>query len=200
MRFLQDFTHSNPRRPQKIEDESSELGILKNAASSLVRAGAEIILICSNTTNRCARTLQKKVRVPIIHVVDATANCLRKHNCTCAGLVGTELVMGSKFYGEIMKEHEVELLIPGLADRKIVDRIIYDELCNNIISVRSKLELARIVRDLKERGAQAVILGCTELPLLLSQDEAGVCLIDSIQAHIDVAIESALLLDEIAAA
>lgn len=162
-------------------DKSAE--ILGGAAKKLEQAGADFIVICTNTMHKVAPNIQKEIQIPIIHIAEATAEKLIENNIYKVALLGTKYTMTQDFYKDKLIEKGIEVLIPNDSDVEIVNNIIYDELCLGIISEKSKSEYIRIIDKLKEDGAQGVILGCTEIGLLIGQEDTILPVFDTTQIH-----------------
>lgn len=172
-------------------DKSAE--ILGGAAKKLEQAGADFIVICTNTMHKVAPNIQKEIQIPIIHIAEATAEKLIENNIYKVALLGTKYTMTQDFYKDKLIEKGIEVLIPNDSDVEIVNNIIYDELCLGIISEKSKSEYIRIIDKLKEDGAQGVILGCTEIGLLIGQEDTLLPVFDTTQIH---ATKAAMLMIE----
>lgn len=157
--------------------------ILADAAVSLERAGADFIVICTNTMHKVAPVIQKAVSIPVIHIADATAAELKRKNISKVALLGTKYTMLQEFYKERLMAQGVEVLIPDDAGVELVNRVIYEELCLGIISEASKAEFLRIILELESQGAEGVILGCTEIGLLVKQQDTSVPLFDTTVIH-----------------
>jgi aspartate racemase len=171
-------------------DKSAD--ILALAAKNLEKAGADFILICTNTMHKVAPQIQKELSIPIIHIAEATAYELKKHNIEKVALLGTKYTMTQAFYKEKLEDAKIEVLIPSEKDVELVNHVIYDELCMGIISKQSKQEYIRIIAKLAEQGAQGVILGCTEIGLLIQQDDTSLPVFDTTQIHARMAAMSAI--------
>jgi len=173
-------------RLQKAGDWKKTSEILGEIAVKLENAGAKAVLICTNTMHKIADEVQSRINVPLINIIDTTAEVLKRDGVKKAGLLGTKFTMEDGFYQERMKRHGIEVLIPEREDdRNAVHSIIFDELCFGIFKDESKRRLESIVEELKRRGADGIILGCTELPLLLKGDG----LYDTTRIHAEAAVE-----------
>ncbi len=157
--------------------------ILGEAAWALERAGAELILICTNTMHKVFPQVQARVAVPLLHIAEATADALDRQGITRVGLLGTRYTLLQDFYKERLIRRGVEVLIPGPEDVERIDRIIFGELCLGTVSEESRREYLRIIDSLADRGAQGVILGCTEIGLLVAQKDTRVPLFDTTAIH-----------------
>ena len=146
--------------------------ILGDIAVKLENAGAKAVLICTNTMHKVADAVEKRIGIPLINIIDVTAEALKRDGVKKAGLLGTKFTMEDGFYQERMKKHGIEVIVPEKEeDRNAIHSIIFDELCLGIIREESERRLRKIVDELKERGAEGIILGCTELPLILRDEE-----------------------------
>ena len=162
-------------------DKSAD--ILTEAAMNLERAGADFIVICTNTMHKVAPQIQAKIGIPILHIAEATAQELIEHQIDKVALLGTKYTMKQDFYKEKLIEAGIEVLIPEDEDVEVVNHIIYEELCLGIISQESREQYLQIIEKLKERGAQGVILGCTEIGLLIKQEDTSLPVFDTTQIH-----------------
>ena len=164
--------------------------ILSDAARKIEAAGADFLLICTNTMHKVAPQIQEAIQIPILHIADATAEVLVKNGIKKVGLLGTAFTMEQDFYkGRLQENYGLEVIIPDTADRKIVHAVIYNELCVGKILLTSKIEYLRIIAELAKSGAEAVILGCTEISMLVAQSDTAVTLYDTTQIHANKAVE-----------
>lgn len=166
--------------------------ILADAALSVQKAGADFLLICTNTMHKVAPQIQKKIDIPILHIADATANVLLADGIGRVGLLGTKFTMEQDFYKARLQANGIEVLVPDEPERTIIHEVIYSELCLGIVSESSKARYLDIVARLAERGAQATILGCTEIALLIQQQDTSVPLYDTTAIHARQAVAWAL--------
>ena len=157
--------------------------LLADKAASLENAGADFIIICTNTMHKVVTQIQSKISIPVVHIADTTADELNKAGISRVALLGTKYTMTEDFYKSRIANRGIDVLIPGEKDIEIVNSVIYDELCLGIISEKSKAEYVRIVDELTGRGAQGVILGCTEIGLLLQQSDTHTLLFDTARIH-----------------
>ncbi|MBS6955121.1 MAG: aspartate/glutamate racemase family protein [Enterocloster asparagiformis] len=157
--------------------------ILGDAAKRLEGAGADCIVICTNTMHKVAPQIGEQISIPILHIAEATAKELTGRGISRVLLLGTRYTMQQDFYKEKLVERGLEVMVPGDADMEIVNRIIFNELCLGVISEDSKKEYLRIIEDQRNRGAQGVILGCTEIGLLISQADTDLPVFDTTQIH-----------------
>ena len=167
--------------------------LLADAARALQAAGADFMVLCTNTMHKVAPAIEAAVTIPLFHIADPTAEEIKRAGHTKIGLLGTRFTMEQAFYKDRLRErHGLEVLVPDEADRDIVHRIIYDELCLGSIVDASRDEYRRIIAALVAQGAQAIILGCTEISLLVAQQDAAVPLFDTTAIHATKAAEWAL--------
>ena len=187
-----DFAEIEQLQHQGRWDETA--AILSKAAQSVEAGGADFVLICTNTMHKVADEVQAVVNIPLVHIADATADQLVADGVERVGLLGTKFTMEQGFYkNRITQKYGIEVLTPNAADRDIVHDVIYNELCLGQIRDDSRAEYLRIVSQLFEQGAQAVILGCTEIALLIQQQHTTVPLYDTTQLHADKAVKLAVL-------
>lgn len=167
--------------------------IMANAASALERAGADLIIIATNTMHKLANYVTTAVQIPLLHIADATAEMVVKTRKTKVGLLGTQYTMEQDFYkGRLIDNYNLEVIVPDLTERKIIHNIIYDELCQGIIKEESKANYLRIIKNLMDAGAQAVILGCTEIELLIKPDDCTIPLFPTAKIHALAAVDYVL--------
>lgn len=162
-------------------DKSAE--ILGKAATALERAGADFIMICTNTMHKVAPQIAAQVHVPLLHIAEATADALREQGITKTILLGTKYTMTEDFYTQKLVDAGIQAIIPSAGDVEVVNHIIFNELCLGILSEQSKAELLRIIVELAGQGAQAVVLGCTEIGLLVKQEDTPLPVFDTALIH-----------------
>ncbi len=167
--------------------------ILSKAALDIQSAGADFLLICTNTMHKVAPDIEKAIKTPILHIADATADVLISNGIKKVGLLGTAFTMEQDFYkGRLKQKHGLEVLVPNDKDREIIHNIIYKELCMGDFFDKSRAEYFRIIEDLASRGAEGVILGCTEIGMLVEQKDTNVKLFDTTVIHVEKAVEFAI--------
>ena len=172
-------------------DEAAE--ILIRAARALERAGADFLVLCTNTMHKVAPEITRAVPLPLVHIADATAERIKAAGLPRVGLVATRFTMEQDFYrGRLERGHGLQVLVPPPEDREIVHRVIYDELCRGVVREESRAEYRRIVADLVRHGADGIILGCTEITLLFRPEDASVPVFDTTQIHAEEAARFAL--------
>ncbi len=169
--------------------------VLSDAAVSLKRAGADVIVVCTNTMHKVADEIETACGLPLLHIADATAAQIKQQGISKIGLLGTRYTMEQDFYrGRLTQKHHIDVITPNSADREIINRIIYEELCLGITSEMSRQEYRRIIGHLEEQGAQGVIFGCTEITLLVNAQDARVPVFDTTAIHAKAAAQYALQL------
>ncbi|MCK4538892.1 MAG: aspartate/glutamate racemase family protein [Candidatus Krumholzibacteria bacterium] len=167
--------------------------ILSDAALGIQAAGADFLLICTNTMHKVAPEIEGAIEIPLLHIADATAEQLAEKGIKTVGLLGTAFTMEQDFYkGRLTDKHGLKVLVPDEADRDIVHNVIYGELCLGRQVESSKAEYLRIIEHLSDRGAEAVILGCTEIGMLVGQADTKVELCDTTAIHAAKAVEYAI--------
>ncbi|WP_339938375.1 aspartate/glutamate racemase family protein [Undibacterium luofuense] len=169
--------------------------LLAQAAQSLQAAGADMVVICTNTMHKVAEQVQAAVSIPLLHIADPTAQAVRAAGYQRIALLGTRFTMEQDFYrARLEQQHGLQVIVPEQNERDTVHRIIYEELCLGQIKPESKAAYLDIIRQLQARGAQAVILGCTEISLLVQQADLDLPLFDTTALHAMAAADAALIL------
>lgn len=167
--------------------------LLAREAAALEVGGADLLLICANTMHKVADRVEGAVGIPLLHLVDATAGAVRAAGVTTVGLLGTRFTMEQTFYRDRLAEHGLVVRTPPADDRDELHRIIYDELCQGLVEDGSRTFCERLVADFAEQGCEGVILGCTELELILDPDGASpVPLFATTRIHVQAAVDAAL--------
>nr|WP_315476087.1 aspartate/glutamate racemase family protein [uncultured Undibacterium sp.] len=169
---------------QRSGDWESAGEILANAAQALERAGADMLVLCTNTMHKVAPAIEAAVAIPLCHIADPTAEEIKTHGYQRVALLGTRFTMEQAFYKDRLQQaHGLDVITPDEADRQVIHRIIYEELCLGNIQESSRQEYIRIIDNLIKNGAQAIILGCTEISLLINQSHVSVPLFDTTALH-----------------
>ena len=167
--------------------------VLIPAARSIESMGADVLLLCTNTMHKIAGEIESAISIPLLHIADATATRLERDGVRRVGLVGTRFTMEESFYRDrITKRHDIDILIPPSGDRLKINNIIYQELCLGTIRQESRERYLNTFYSLRERGAEAIILGCTEISLLVQQEHCTIPLYDTAAIHATRAVEYAL--------
>ncbi|MTI60218.1 MAG: aspartate/glutamate racemase family protein [Firmicutes bacterium] len=164
-----------------------------DVARKLEKAGVDLILICTNTMHKMAVDVQKSIAVPLLHIADAAAEEIKAKNMSKVGLLGTKFTMEENFYKERLKErYGIDVVIPDAQEREVVHNVIYKELISGIIKEESRDKFRKIIKNLKKNGAEGVILGCTEIPLLIKNEDSEIPVFDTTMLHAKKAVDFAL--------
>ena len=178
---------------QHADDWDAAAMVLADGARKIEAGGADFLIICTNTMHRVASEIEQAISIPLLHIADATALKLKDDNITRVGLLGTRFTMEHNFYkSRITELFGIEVLVPEPDERTLLHAIIYDELCLGKIENTSRQQCLEIISRLFARGAQAVVLGCTEIALLISQDHTSIPLYDTTVIHAKQAVSYAL--------
>lgn len=185
-----DFDEIGKLQDQNNWDKATKLMI--DVAQRLEKAGADFVIICTNTIHKTADDVQKQINIPLLHIVDVTAENINKQGLRKVGLLGTKFTMEQDFYKGRLKEHGIDVIIPDEAQRQMVHDVIYNELCLGEIKQASKDIFKEIIASLVSGGAEGIILGCTEIPLLVKQEDYDISMFDTTRIHAVSAVEYAL--------
>ncbi|MFV0430330.1 MAG: aspartate/glutamate racemase family protein [Arachnia sp.] len=166
--------------------------ILATKARGLERSGADLVVLCTNTMHKLAGAIERAVSIPLLHIGDATAAAIRAAGFTRVGLLGTAFTMEQDFYRDRIAAHGIQTLTPPQADRTTVHRVIYDELVRGVAKPESRAAYAEIIARLVDAGAQGIILGCTEIELLVRAEDSPVPVFATTRIHAEAAVEAAL--------
>lgn len=178
---------------QHADDWDAAGAVLADAARSLKAGGAQLLVICTNTMHKVADAVEAASGLPLLHIADATGDAIRARGITRIGLLGTRFTMEQDFYRRrLIERHGLDVLVPESDERDLVHRVIYDELCQGVIRDESRAQYRRVMDGLVARGAQGIILGCTEIGLLVGEDDASVPLFDTTALHARAAALAAL--------
>ena len=189
--FSVNFDEIEKLQHQGKWDETAVL--LSDAAESVEKAGADFLMICTNTMHKVVPEIESRISIPVLHIADATANVLQADGIEKVGLLGTRFTMEQDFYkGRLADKFGMDVVVPSSEDQDTVHTIIYDELCKGVIKESSKQQYLAIIDKLYAEGAQAVILGCTEIALLVNQQDTEVPLYDTTEIHAKQGVEYAL--------
>lgn len=169
------------QRTDRWEEAGAMLG---DAAAKLEGAGADLLVLCTNTMHKVVPALEARVRIPLLHIADATAEAIVAAGLQKVGLLGTRFTMEQDFYkARLLEKYQLDVLVPSGSDRQVVHEVIYGELCRGRIEETSRSAYRRIIGELVAKGAQCVILGCTEISLLVQDSDASVPLFDTAYLH-----------------
>ncbi|WP_395547585.1 MULTISPECIES: aspartate/glutamate racemase family protein [unclassified Lacrimispora] len=188
--LLYSVDFSEIEKCQADGDWDKSAAILSAAAKNLENAGADFIVICTNTMHKVVPQIQNSITIPVIHIAEATADELKYHNITKVALLGTKYTMTQDFYKDKLMNAGITVLIPDEEEIELVNDVIYNELCLGIIFEASKDKYLSIIQGLAKQGAQGVILGCTEIGLLIQQKDVELPVFDTAQIH---AVRAAML-------
>ena len=167
--------------------------LLAGEARALETAGAELLVLCTNTMHKVAPEIEAAIGIPLVHIADATAEAVRAEGLQRVGLLATANTMEQDFYvGRLREMHGLDVLVPPAAERAAVHRVIYEELCVGVVNDSSRDEYARVITGLVSKGAEAVLLGCTEIDLLITQADSPVPIFDTTELHARRAVDLAL--------
>ncbi|MDF2709032.1 MAG: putative protein YgeA [Nonomuraea muscovyensis] len=177
---------------QRAGDWAGAGRVLAEAATTVERAGAGLVLLCTNTMHQVADAVEAALGVPLVHIVDATARRVVAAGMTRVGLLGTRFTMEMDFYRDRMRRHGVEVVVPDEPERTLVHDVIYQELTRNRVESSSRDAYRRIMAGLADRGAEGIVLGCTEITLLVGPEDSPVPVFDSTRIHVETALDLAL--------
>ena len=186
-----DFEEIEVLQHQNKWDELTN--IMVNSSEKLKNGGADFIVICTNTMHKMARDIENRVGIKVLHIAEVTGEKIIKKGIKKVGLLGTKFTMEQDFYKKVLKEKfDINVVIPDENEREIVHSVIYNELCKGIINSDSKKQYINIINNLASNGAEGVVLGCTEIPLLIKQADANIPVFDTTTIHAVSAVEYAL--------
>lgn len=176
------------------QNEWNELtNIMVDASQKLKNGGADFIVICTNTMHKMVDHIEDRTGMKVLHIAKVTGKKIIQKGIKKVGLLGTKFTMEQDFYKKVLKENfNVDVIIPNKNERELVHNVIYDELCKGIINQSSKVEYVKIINGLASNGAEGIILGCTEIPLLLKQNDVNIPIFDTMKIHAVSAVEFAL--------
>ena len=177
----------------QVAGEWAQAGdLLAEAARGLEAAGAELLVLCTNTMHKVADQVQAAVGIPLLHLADAAAEAVTAAGLDTVGLLGTGFTMEQDFYRERLARHGLRVLVPQAEDRAEVHRVIYDELCLGVVREESREVYRGVIRRLAEAGAEGIVLGCTEIELLVGQADSPVPVFPTTRLHVEAAVTAAL--------
>ncbi|MFH8490451.1 aspartate/glutamate racemase family protein [Streptomyces longisporoflavus] len=180
----------------QVAGEWEEAGeVLARAGKGVEAAGADLVLICTNTMHKVAEQVQAALSVPLLHLADATAEAVLRGGVRRVGLLGTAFTMEQDFYRERLASHGLDVLVPDAEGRALVHRVIYEELCLGVVHEESRVGYQNVIEDLVREGAEGVILGCTEIELLIGREHSPVPVFPTTRLHAEAAVAAALDLE-----
>jgi aspartate racemase len=174
------------------KDSEGVFTLIRNAVHTVVRGGAEGVILCANTLHKFVDRIEKDIDVPIIHIAEATARAIHDQKLSKVGLLGTLYTMEQDFYISKLKAAKIETIIPEKSDREFIQAVIYNELLLEIFTKKSKKRFLEIMKKIQQDGAEGIILGCTEIPLLIHEDDFNLPLFNTTEIHARAAVDFAL--------
>lgn len=190
--IIHSFNYADIKRNNDNNDWGSTLKMMTNAAQNLKNSGATAIVLCANTMHVIADQLSLNVGLPVIHIATATASAIEKQQLKKVGLLGTKFTMELDFFTDKLKDNGIDVIIPDPTDREFIHYTIFEELGRGVIDPVTKSKYISIINKLIQQGAEGIILGCTEIPLLINENDAPVPLFDTTRIHSTAAVEFAL--------
>jgi len=190
--ILYSFNYAEIGALNRRGDARGVYNLLCVATEKLESAGAECLLLCANTLHQFADELVKKLKVPLIDIAEATAHEINQQQCSRVGLLGTRLTMEADFYKSKLNRRNIDVLVPEKDDREFIHKTILEELLKKLFKRDSKMRFIRIIEDLKKEGAEAIVLGCTEIPLLIRPEDVDIPVFDTLKIHCRAAVDFAL--------
>lgn len=187
--IIYSFNYADIKKNNDANDWDKTFKMISDASEHLKSSGAEAIVLCANTMHIIADKLQEKVKLPIIHIATATANEIIKQKIKKVGLLGTKFTMEMDFFTSKLKEQNIEAIIPNEEDRAFIHYTIFEELGRGLLLPESKTRYISIINKLIEQGAEGIILGCTEIPMLVKQEDVNVPTFDTAKIHSNAAVE-----------
>lgn len=178
---------------QKRGDWKEATRVMIQCAREVEKAGADFLLICTNTMHLMAEEVQENINIPLLHIADATARAVKARGLKTVGLLGTKFTMEKEFYrGRLEKKHQLKVCVPDQAGREFVHNVIYDELVQGLIKDDSRQGYREVIQKLVEDGAEGIVLGCTEIGLLVKKEDVSVPVFDTMEIHALAAVDAAL--------
>jgi aspartate racemase len=190
--IIHSFNYADIKRNNDAEDWHATLRMLTSAGQNLKNSGAKAIVLCANTMHMVADQLEKNLKLPVIHIATATANTIKTGGYKKVGLLGTKFTMERPFFREKLVERGIEVIVPGDDERDFIHYTIFEELGRGILKPETKNFYLDVMHKLAGQGAEGIILGCTEIPLLISPEDMDIPLFDTAQIHSNAAVEFAL--------
>ena len=176
----------------KQNNKEGVYNLIIDATLKLVGSGADFIILCANTLHQFVDRLEQEIDVPIIHIAEAAADEIRRKKMSKIGLLGTKQTMEMDFYKSKLKERNIDVIVPELSDRNFIQKTISDELLKGVFSDETRYRFIEICQELNKRGAEGIVLGCTEIPLLLKQGDISIPIINTLTVHAMAAVDFAL--------
>ena len=190
--MIHSFNYQDIKRNNDAEDWDATLKMLTQAGLNMKNGGAKAIVLCANTMHMIADQLEQNLQLPLIHIATATANVISAQGLKKVGLLGTKFTMERPFFRDQLTDQNIEVLIPDDKDREFIHYTIFEELGRNLLKPETKQFYLDVMHKLAGQGAEGIIMGCTEIPMLIKQDDIAIPLFDTAQIHSDAAVEFAL--------
>ncbi|HVV54599.1 MAG TPA: aspartate/glutamate racemase family protein [Mucilaginibacter sp.] len=190
--MIYSFNYQDIKNNNDAENWDGTLQMLTRASLAMKAGGAEAIVLCANTMHLVAGKLAENIQIPLIHIAEATAEAIEQHGLTKVGLLGTKFTMERAFFRDKLTERNIEVIIPDDEDRSHIHYTIFEELGRNIFKPETKEFYLQVIDRLAQQGAEGIILGCTEIPMLISQADVGTPLFDTTRIHAQAAVRFAL--------
>lgn len=187
--IIYSFNYADIKKNNEANDWERTLEMTSKASEGLKSAGAEAIVLCANTMHLIADKLQERIKIPVIHIASATATEIKKQQIKKVGLLGTKFTMEMDFFTCKLKDEQIEFMIPDEEDRNYIHYTIFEELGRNLIVPESKKRYIAIIEKLIEKGCEGIILGCTEIPLLIKKEDVNIPLFDTTLIHSKAAVD-----------
>lgn len=189
---IHSFNYALINELNKKDDHAEIFKLVLNAAEKLKTVSADFLILCANTLHQYVDELEKLINLPIVHIADATASEIKKQSRSTIGLLGTRFTMEMDFYKKRLKTAGIESLVPKKTERDFIHSAIMDELLKEEFKSETKVKFLNIIEDLNSRGAQAIVLGCTEIPLLIKQEDTHIPIFNTPEIHAKAAVDFAL--------
>jgi len=190
--ILSSFNYEMIDALNKKDDHAGVYELVLDAAQRLKKASADFLIICANTMNQYVEAIEKETGLPIVHIADATAEEIKKSGLNKIGLLGTRFTMEMDFYKNRFSQFGIESIVPAKPEREFIHSAIMDELLKEIFKKETKNKFLNIIYDLKSNGAEGIVLGCTEIPLLIKQNDVSLPIFNTLENHAKAAVRFAL--------
>jgi aspartate racemase len=190
--MLSSFNYAEIDLLNKKEDHAGVYKLVLDAAQKLKKSSAKFFVICANTLHQYVDVLEKETNLKIVHIADATSKEIKREELSKIGLLGTKFTMEMDFYTKKLKEVGIESIVPDKPDRLFIHNAIMNELLKEEFKEETKAKFLKIINDLEQRGAQGIVLGCTEIPLLIKQEDTHLQLFNTLEIHAKAAVDFAL--------
>ena len=190
--IIHSFNYQDIKRNNDAEDWDSTLKMLTDAAIQMKNSGAEAIVLCANTMHMVADQLEQNVQLPLIHIATETASIIKSNGLKKVGVLGTKFTMERSFFKDKLAAQNIEAIIPDSKEREFIHYTVFEELGRNIFKPETKQFYLDVMNKLADQGAEGIVMGCTEIPMLICQDDINIPLFDTLQIHADAAVKFAL--------